>query len=1531
MDRLRRGDSVTEDRDRRIEQRAILLVRSGRDWLTAVVEATREIDGDLRPMRSAPGRGNRAGKATRTAGFDAIPGGPLARQRLSGDRTAGDEAPAADGDRGPTLSQSLRAQLVALLGFDPGGRDVEFAPGTTTESDEPVRGADKVKRPKTLAETLALLDDPEVPTDFARQAAVAHALLSADAGESLDAGLQTEFGDRLDVALEDVRVHRDPVSSMIVEALGTRAFAFGRHLFFAPGTYAPTTDAGRSLIAHELAHVAQQPGGDVRDARQASSVRLGREGDAFEENADGAAGALLAGLRPQVQRGAPVAARFDGGGTVNPDGVLRKHIGSDETKAKDALRNSGAKRGMVETIIRDQFSKEVAEEIIKGAPKGGAAAEKAPAVEAKGGGGKAGGKADGGAGKGAQTKSPGQLKGGGGGNAQGSKGGGQVGQLVDAYTGGELSDADRSLISTELAEHQAWSTASAAVGAPGSMDRALFVAGQVGRGFGQGFVTGAVMGVAMGVVGQLAQRFCPVPGVGAIIAGGMAAYGLATRDWGQTRETISNFGEGASKWEKIANSLAAISEILDIVVQVMNVVAGIIGLVSAIMWLVTIITVGIASPLAGTLSAIALGILTVSGVIDNINNLIIQPAIIAFRAMHVMQSDADPREIVGQGAKLADSASKVGSAVGGYLAGRAVDAAGKGIDRRRYGPGGKAGARPAGSGKPTATAKAGNTPDPHASAKPAAGGTPDPHATAKPAAGGTPDPNAAKTGMNSGQVKANAQKTTIAKEFANHRERYAERARAEQAKIAQAEDDAYAARKQQIDDERAAAKQAADKAHDEAVASGKKTAAEAAEARAKIDEAQVQKDYETSREQSVKRNADEARRTEERYNTAKQDADAEHARSSKRISEERAAEDARYQKAMDDAAQIKDPEDRARAERWAKDSYESSKKFADMRQRHADENKASSTARAERDYVQAKIDDAKSVTRREELDLQFKQSAEQRARAARERAQRQTEYEARSKAENAKNRDYNDSYDKRNERMENEPDQAARDARRSTEGDPERMRDGLNLRKTLKDQGDMLKDYRGQKALDWGDVSSKELDPGFSPGGGPVRGLVEEQTKKAFGLDKSTEAERNATEAAQKREYGGDGITDPWTSAPGRIWDEAITGSKKSETQLAAQKADDAQYLPDHAKNANGERKNPHYTPPPAGSLKDLDTIKENWTKAIERQQDAEAAARAMEAEKAKHQANEAPIQGLHGEAKKAIENTAAHKGDVKTKHDANVKQTAKQAEAEQKINDYASQQSKFDAVISPMRGLERFTYIGARLGVGYFDDMNKEVKKTLGGLEDASASMKKEQASQPAAKAELKAKADMIAQTDAKAAATDGSFKTSEKGVATLKQDNTDAMSKAGAAQAEATGQKNVYAQKVTQYQQQYTTMASGLLSWARQHQSERAGEPAHVEVQDGGPEHHEDADAGGGGGGADAGAPAPDAGAPAAAPAPSGAGPVDAGAGASGGAPAGPPAPDAGAPAAPPPAAAAPADAGPPPAAPPAPPPPSAPAKQP
>lgn len=80
-----------------------------------------------------------------------------------------------------------------------------------------------------------------------------------------------------------VRVHSDPASAASARALNADAYTVGPHVVFADGRYAPGTDPGKRLLAHELAHTVQQgrvaPAGPI----------LVSEDPALERDADRAA------------------------------------------------------------------------------------------------------------------------------------------------------------------------------------------------------------------------------------------------------------------------------------------------------------------------------------------------------------------------------------------------------------------------------------------------------------------------------------------------------------------------------------------------------------------------------------------------------------------------------------------------------------------------------------------------------------------------------------------------------------------------------------------------------------------------------------------------------------------------------------------------------------------------------------------------------------------------------------------------------------------------------------------------------------------------------------------------------------------------------------------------------------------------------------------------------------------------------------------------------------------------------------------
>ncbi|MGD9788977.1 MAG: DUF4157 domain-containing protein, partial [Sulfuricellaceae bacterium] len=84
-----------------------------------------------------------------------------------------------------------------------------------------------------------------------------------------------------------VKVHTDNEAAQMNQALGARAFTYGRDIFFGAGEYAPETQSGEHLLAHELAHVIQQGRSGAYPATVAQQAGL-------EQAADIAAAALTA-------------------------------------------------------------------------------------------------------------------------------------------------------------------------------------------------------------------------------------------------------------------------------------------------------------------------------------------------------------------------------------------------------------------------------------------------------------------------------------------------------------------------------------------------------------------------------------------------------------------------------------------------------------------------------------------------------------------------------------------------------------------------------------------------------------------------------------------------------------------------------------------------------------------------------------------------------------------------------------------------------------------------------------------------------------------------------------------------------------------------------------------------------------------------------------------------------------------------------------------------------------------------------------
>jgi hypothetical protein len=102
-------------------------------------------------------------------------------------------------------------------------------------------------------------------------------------GSSLDGQLRQRMEGAFGHDFSAVRIHNDSEAAAAATRMNARAFTIGQQIAFGPGEYQPGTMIGDALIAHELAHVAQQSSAGTGEV----TLQMGEDhGSALEEDAD---------------------------------------------------------------------------------------------------------------------------------------------------------------------------------------------------------------------------------------------------------------------------------------------------------------------------------------------------------------------------------------------------------------------------------------------------------------------------------------------------------------------------------------------------------------------------------------------------------------------------------------------------------------------------------------------------------------------------------------------------------------------------------------------------------------------------------------------------------------------------------------------------------------------------------------------------------------------------------------------------------------------------------------------------------------------------------------------------------------------------------------------------------------------------------------------------------------------------------------------------------------------------------------------
>ena len=110
-------------------------------------------------------------------------------------------------------------------------------------------------------------------------------------GQLLDEATRAFMEPRFGHDFSKVRVHTDDRAAESARAVNALAYTVGRDIVFGAGRYAPASTEGTGLLAHELAHTAQQ---EDRGGWQ-SPISIGPPGDVYEVEAIRVADAVTAG------------------------------------------------------------------------------------------------------------------------------------------------------------------------------------------------------------------------------------------------------------------------------------------------------------------------------------------------------------------------------------------------------------------------------------------------------------------------------------------------------------------------------------------------------------------------------------------------------------------------------------------------------------------------------------------------------------------------------------------------------------------------------------------------------------------------------------------------------------------------------------------------------------------------------------------------------------------------------------------------------------------------------------------------------------------------------------------------------------------------------------------------------------------------------------------------------------------------------------------------------------------------------------
>jgi hypothetical protein len=118
-------------------------------------------------------------------------------------------------------------------------------------------------------------------------------VVGSGGGTPLDNDTRGFMESRLGADFSDVRVHSDATATESARSVQAHAYTVGSDVVFQSDKYAPESDSGKRMLAHELTHVVQQRSGPVDGTPAAGGIQISNPSDRFEQAAESTADRVM--------------------------------------------------------------------------------------------------------------------------------------------------------------------------------------------------------------------------------------------------------------------------------------------------------------------------------------------------------------------------------------------------------------------------------------------------------------------------------------------------------------------------------------------------------------------------------------------------------------------------------------------------------------------------------------------------------------------------------------------------------------------------------------------------------------------------------------------------------------------------------------------------------------------------------------------------------------------------------------------------------------------------------------------------------------------------------------------------------------------------------------------------------------------------------------------------------------------------------------------------------------------------------------